>query len=42
MNPYRAYQQQSHSAWLRIDLVLALYDGLIGRIERLEYWDGEA
>ncbi len=33
MNPYRAYQQQSHSAWLRIDLVLALYDGLIGRIE---------
>jgi flagellar biosynthetic protein FliS len=33
MNPYRAYQQQAQSAWLRIDLVLALYDGLIGKLE---------
>jgi flagellin-specific chaperone FliS len=33
MNPYHAYQQQSYSAWLRIDMLLALYDGLIGKLE---------
>jgi flagellar biosynthetic protein FliS len=33
MNPYRAYQQQAQAAWLRIDLLLALYDGLIGKLE---------
>jgi flagellin-specific chaperone FliS len=33
MNPYRAYQQQAYSAWLRIDMLLALYDGLISRLE---------
>ena len=33
MNPYRAYQQQAYSAWLRIDMLLALYDGLIGKLE---------
>src|SRR5262249_16322708 len=33
MNPYRAYQQQAYSAWLRIDMVLALYDGVIGKVE---------
>jgi flagellin-specific chaperone FliS len=33
MNPYRAYQQQAHSAWLRIDMLLALYDGAIGKLE---------
>ena len=33
MNPYKAYQQQAHSAWLRIDTLLALYDGLIGKLE---------
>lgn len=33
MNPYRAYQQQSQSAWLRIDMILALYDGLIGKLD---------
>lgn len=33
MNPYRAYAQQACSAWLRIDMLLALYDGLIGRLE---------
>jgi flagellin-specific chaperone FliS len=33
MNPYRAYQQQAYSAWLRIDMLLALYDGIIGRLE---------
>jgi flagellin-specific chaperone FliS len=33
MNPYRAYQQQAYSAWLRIDLLLALYDGAIAKLE---------
>jgi flagellin-specific chaperone FliS len=33
MNPYRAYAQQAASAWLRIDMLLALYDGLIGKLE---------
>jgi flagellin-specific chaperone FliS len=33
MNPYRAYQQQAYSAWLRIDMILALYDGVIGKLE---------
>jgi flagellin-specific chaperone FliS len=33
MNPYRAYQQQAYSAWLRIDMLLALYDGLIGKLQ---------
>jgi flagellar biosynthetic protein FliS len=33
MNPYRAYQQRASSAWLRIDMILALYDGLIGKLE---------
>jgi flagellar protein FliS len=33
MNPYRAYQQQAYSAWLRIDMLLALYDGAITKLE---------
>jgi flagellar secretion chaperone FliS len=33
MNPYRAYQQQS-AGWTRIELLLALYDGAIQRIEK--------
>jgi flagellin-specific chaperone FliS len=33
MNPYRAYQQQAYSAWLRIDMLLALYDGAISKFE---------
>jgi flagellin-specific chaperone FliS len=33
MNPYRAYQQQAYSAWLRIDMILALYDGVIGKLD---------
>ncbi len=34
MNPYQAYQQQSHQGWLRIDALLALYDGTIDRVEK--------
>ena len=33
MNPYRAYQQQAYSSWLRIDMLLALYDGAIAKLE---------
>jgi flagellin-specific chaperone FliS len=33
MNPYRTYQQQAYSAWLRIDVVLALYDGAVAKLE---------
>lgn len=33
MNPYRAYQQQGYAQWLRIDLLLALYDGAIAKLE---------
>jgi flagellin-specific chaperone FliS len=33
MNPYRAYQGRAYSNWLRIDLLLALYDGAIERLE---------
>lgn len=33
MNPYRAYQQQGYSNWLRIDLVLALFDGAIEKLQ---------
>jgi len=33
MNPYQAYQQQAYSAWLRIDMLLALYDGAIKKLE---------
>jgi flagellin-specific chaperone FliS len=33
MNPYRAYQQQAYSAWLRIDTLLALFDGIISKLE---------
>lgn len=33
MNPYRAYQGQAYTNWLRIDLLLALYDGAIERLE---------
>src|SRR6516164_335040 len=33
MNPYRAYQQQAYSAWLRIDTLLALFAGIIGKLE---------
>jgi flagellar secretion chaperone FliS len=33
MNPYRAYQENQNPAWTRIDMVLALYDGAIGRLE---------
>lgn len=34
MNPYAVYQQQKASGWTRIDLLLAMYDGAIGRLER--------
>jgi len=33
MNPYHAYQQQAYSSWLRIDMLLALYDGTIAKLE---------
>jgi flagellin-specific chaperone FliS len=33
MNPYRAYQGQPYANWLRIDLLLALYDGAIEKLE---------
>ncbi len=33
MNPYSAYQQQGYSTWLRIDMLLALYDGAIEKLE---------
>ena len=34
MNPWEAYQQHGASEWTRIDLLLALYDGAIDRLER--------
>jgi flagellar secretion chaperone FliS len=35
MNPYRAYQQQqSLTGWSRIDMLLALYDGAIERLDK--------
>lgn len=33
MTGLRAYQQQTGSGWTRIDLLLALYDGAIERLE---------
>ncbi len=33
MNPYQAYQQQAYSSWLRIDMLLALYDGAIAKLD---------
>ena len=33
MNPYLAYQNNQNPAWTRIDMLLALYDGAIGRLE---------
>jgi flagellar secretion chaperone FliS len=33
MNPYAAYQNNQNPAWTRIDMLLALYDGAIGRLE---------
>jgi flagellin-specific chaperone FliS len=34
MNPREAYQRQMASGWTRIDLLLALYDGAIMRLEQ--------
>ena len=35
MTPHRAFgQQQGTAGWTRIDMLLALYDGLIDRLER--------
>ncbi|HEY1188601.1 MAG TPA: flagellar export chaperone FliS [Gemmata sp.] len=38
MNPYRRYQQQSEpdTGWTRIDLLLALYDKALERLDRAE------
>lgn len=37
MNPYRAYRRPEPSAgWTRIDLLLALYDGALDRLERAD------
>ena len=33
MNPYLAYQNNQNSAWTRIDMLLALFDSAIGRLE---------
>src|SRR5947209_4657151 len=32
-NPYRAYQERSGTEWTRIDMLLALYDGAVERLE---------
>jgi flagellin-specific chaperone FliS len=34
MNPHEAYQRQMASGWMRIDMLLALYDGAILRLEQ--------
>ena len=34
MNPYAAYQTQANQGWTRIDVVLALFDGAIERLEK--------
>jgi flagellar secretion chaperone FliS len=34
MNPYAAYRQQETVGWTRIDMLLALYDGAIERLEK--------
>jgi flagellar protein FliS len=33
MNPYLAYQNNQNPAWTRIDMLLALYDGAVERLE---------
>jgi flagellar protein FliS len=36
MNPYRAYQQQQNvPGWTRIDMLLALFDGAIERLDKV-------
>ena len=34
MNPYQVYREQQTIGWSRIDLLLALYDGAIERLEQ--------
>jgi flagellar protein FliS len=34
MNPYMKYRQQQVPAWTRIDMLIALYDGAIERMEK--------
>ena len=33
MNPYLAYKNSQNPAWTRIEMLLALYDGAIERLE---------
>ena len=33
MNPYQAYQAGKSASWTRIDMLLALYDGAVERLE---------
>jgi flagellin-specific chaperone FliS len=33
MNPYETYRHQRASGWTRIDMLLALYDGAVSRLE---------
>jgi flagellar protein FliS len=34
MNPFHAYKQQELAGWTRIDLLLALFDGAIERLDK--------
>lgn len=34
MNPYETYERNRASGWTRIDMLLALYDGAIARLEQ--------
>src|SRR5262245_331528 len=34
MNPYQSYQHQKAFGWTRIEMLLALYDGAITRLEQ--------
>jgi flagellar secretion chaperone FliS len=36
MNPYQIYQHQKATGWTRIDMLLALYDGAIERLEQAQ------
>jgi flagellar secretion chaperone FliS len=33
MNPYQAYQQRQATSWTRVEMLLALFDGAIERLE---------